>query len=107
MKKATSKALSRSQKAELKALSRLRDQDIDTKSIPEAVVWSDAKRGAFYRPLKQQLTLRIDADVVAWFKSNPKGGKGYQTSINHALREYVEERQKKPTGRPRRAAARA
>ncbi len=47
-------------------------------------------RGAFYRPLKQQLTLRIDADVVAWFKQQTQNGKGDQTVINKALREYVE-----------------
>ncbi len=47
-------------------------------------------RGAFYRPIKQQLTLRIDADIVAWFKERTRDGKGYQTIINKALREYVE-----------------
>jgi hypothetical protein len=38
-------------------------------------------RGAFYRPIKQQLTLRIDADIVAWFKEQTRDGKGYQTII--------------------------
>jgi uncharacterized protein (DUF4415 family) len=43
----------------------------------------------FFRPIKQQLTLRIDADVIAWFKSHTPHGEGYQTRINRALREYV------------------
>jgi len=43
----------------------------------------------FYRPVKQQLTLRLDADIIAWFKAEVLGGEGYQTSINAALREYV------------------
>ena len=44
----------------------------------------------FYRTVKQQITLRLDADVVAWFKSHAPGGRGYQTSINRALREHVQ-----------------
>jgi uncharacterized protein (DUF4415 family) len=45
----------------------------------------------FYRPLKQPVTLRLDADVVAWFK---KQGRGYQTRINRALRKLMMERRK-------------
>jgi uncharacterized protein (DUF4415 family) len=41
--------------------------------------WSGAKRGLFYRPVKQQLTLRLDADVVAWFKTHAASDEGYQT----------------------------
>jgi len=51
---------------------------------------SGAKRGLFYRPVKQQLTLRLDADVVAWFKRHTTSNEGYQTRINRALREYVQ-----------------
>ncbi len=40
----------------------------------------------FYRPIKQPVTLRLDADVVAWFK---KQGRGYQTRINRALRKLM------------------
>jgi uncharacterized protein (DUF4415 family) len=56
--------------------------------------WSKAERGKLYRPVKQQLTLRLDADVIHWFKSHAKGG-GYQTRINQALRRYVEEESRK------------
>jgi uncharacterized protein (DUF4415 family) len=68
MKKETSKRLTREQLAELKSLAALPDSAIDTSDAPELLDWSGAKRGLFYRPVKQQLTLRLDADVVAWFK---------------------------------------
>ena len=96
MKRASSKLLTARQKAELDALARLPEDRIDTRKIPEVRDWSGAKRGLFYRPVKQQLTLRIDADVVAWFKDHAPNGEGYQTDINSALREYVESH-----GRPR------
>jgi uncharacterized protein (DUF4415 family) len=41
-----------------------------------------------YRPIKKPVTLRLDADVLAWFK---RQGRGYQTRINRALRKVVEE----------------
>jgi uncharacterized protein (DUF4415 family) len=90
MKKGTSKPLTREQSAELKALARLSDDAIDTTDAPELPDWSGAKRGLFYRPVKQQLTLRLDADVIAWFKSHAASDEGYQTRINRALREYVQ-----------------
>ncbi len=71
---------------ELKRLAALRDDDIDTSDIPEQVDWSKAVVGKFYRPVKKQVTLRIDADVLAWFKA--QGGK-YQSAVNAALREHV------------------
>ncbi|MFQ5955819.1 MAG: BrnA antitoxin family protein, partial [Kiloniellales bacterium] len=89
MKKVSSRWLTRNQKAELEALVALPDDQIDLNDIPEVRDWSGAERGLFYRPLKKQLTLRLDADVVAWFKSHARGGRGYQTDINRALREHV------------------
>jgi uncharacterized protein (DUF4415 family) len=90
MKKTISKKLTQAQKKELKALAALSDDRIDTSDIAEVHDWSEAKRGMFYRPIKQQITLRIDADLIAWFKSKmPHGERGYQTSINRALREYI------------------
>ena len=89
MKKNASRHLSRGHSAELKALARLPDKAIDTSDVPELPDWSGAKRGLFYRPIKQQLTLRLDADVVAWFRQHARSAEGYQTRINRALREYV------------------
>ena len=85
MKKGASKQLTRQQLAELKSLARLPEAAIDTSDAPELRDWSGAKRGLFYRPVKQQLTLRLDADVVAWFKNHTMPAEGYQTSINRAL----------------------
>ena len=82
--------MTREQLAELKSLGTLPDSAIDTSDAPELLNWSGAKRGLFYRPVKQQLTLRLDADVVAWFKTHTASGEGYQTRINRALREYVQ-----------------
>jgi len=45
----------------------------------------------YYKPLKQPVTLRLDADVLAWFK---KQGRGYQTRINRALRTVMVEGKK-------------
>ena len=48
--------------------------------------------GVLYRPIKKPVTLRLDADVIAWFK---KSGRGYQTRINRTLRKVMEEETKK------------
>lgn len=90
-----SKELSPKLKAQLETLAAMPDEAIDTSDIPEITDWSGAVVGKFYRPLKQAVTIRLDADVVAWFKA--KGGK-YQTEVNKVLRSHmVEERKKKNT----------
>ena len=45
-----------------------------------------------YKPLKKPVTLRLDADVLAWFQ---RAGRGYQTRINRALRRVMIEERKK------------
>ena len=68
------------------ALQEMPEADIDREDIPEVTGFNFADRGRFYRPIKQAVTLRLDADVVAWFKQHhPK----YQTAINKALRDFV------------------
>ncbi|HWV23293.1 MAG TPA: BrnA antitoxin family protein [Thermomicrobiales bacterium] len=79
---------------ELDALARMRDEDIDLSDIPELTdeQWKSALKRGVYRPVKQQLTLRLDADVVEWFKrTSPK----YQTAINDALRKHMNEQRGK------------
>ena len=76
--------------AQIRALEALPEDHIDTTDAPEILAWSDARRGVFYRPVKQQITLRLDADIIAWFKVQARGGRGYQTDINGALREHVQ-----------------
>lgn len=90
MKKGTSERLTKEQKADLAALEAVPDDRIDTSELPELTNWNEARRGLFYRPVKQQITLRLDADVVNWFKRNAPGGRGYQTEINRALRQHVQ-----------------
>jgi uncharacterized protein (DUF4415 family) len=91
------KPLTKAQIARLKALADLPDEEIDFSDIPEAgdEFFDNAVRGLFYRPVKQQLTLRLDANIVDWFKRRAEKGKGYQTDINRALREYIENHEKK------------
>ncbi len=86
MKKLNSKARSPAHLRIAGKPAAMRDEDIDFSDIPEQLDWKDAKRGVFYKPIKQQLTLRLDADVVDWFK---RQGAGYQTQINAVLRKHV------------------
>ena len=89
MKKGTSKELTKEQKAEIEALAVLPEEAIDTSDLPEILDWSGARRGLLYRPVKRQITLRLDADVVAWFRANAPNGRGYQTEMNRVLREHA------------------
>lgn len=84
---------------QIRALEDLADDQIDTTDAPEILDWSDARRGVFYRPVKQQITLRLDADIIAWFKSHARGGRGYQTDINGALRDHVKRTTSSPDSR--------
>ena len=83
MKKGNSEPLPPKLAAEIAAL-EASSEEIDTSDMPEVKDWSDAKRGRFYRPVKQLMSLRVDADVVDWFK---RQGDGYQTRMNAALRK--------------------
>ena len=73
---------------ELKALAALPDEAIDTSDIPEVTDWRGAVRGKFYRPVKKPISLRVDADVLAWFRSL---GEKYQSRMNEALRKYMQQ----------------
>ena len=79
--------LSRKQVMEIRALARMKSSEINLSDIPERTDWEGAVVGKFYRPIKKPLTIRIDADVLAWLKSQ---GKGYQTRLNSLLREAME-----------------
>ena len=69
-------------------MAALPDEQIDTSDISElpASAWKNAIRGRFYRPVKQAVSLRLDANVVAWPR---KKGRGYQTRANRILRERM------------------
>ncbi len=90
MKAESSTKLTSAPQADLDHLAELSDSDIDLEEMPEVRDWSAAHRGLFYRPIKKQLTLRLDADIIAWFKTRASANEKYQTNINRVLREYVE-----------------
>ncbi|PCI42611.1 MAG: 3-oxoacyl-ACP synthase [Moraxellaceae bacterium] len=81
--------MSKVSKTDWKRLSEMEDKDIDTSDIPEL---DDAffQNAEIKVPSKQPVTLRIDSDVLVWFKSQ---GQGYQTRINKLLRSYMESQQ--------------
>ena len=85
---------------ELAALAARPESDIDVSDVPATheADWRGAFRGKFYWPIKQQLTVRVDADVLEWLKSQ---GRGYQSRLNDILRAAVLEqmRQDKPNTR--------
>jgi uncharacterized protein (DUF4415 family) len=71
----------------LKRVDALRDEDIDYSDIPELDAEFFRKARVVVPPRKQQLTIRLDTDVLAWLKSQ---GKGYQSRINAILRAYYD-----------------
>lgn len=77
-----------------KRLDALQDEDIDLSDAPEITPEMFAKamvrRGLQPPPTKQQITIRLDHDVLQWFRSQ---GEGYQTRINSLLRAYMEAQQ--------------
>lgn len=76
------------QRMQLKALAAKPDRAIDLSDIPPLTdaQLRNAVRGRFYKPLKRQITARVDADVLEWLKSQ---GKGYQSRLNAILRREM------------------
>ena len=72
----------------LRKLKAMPDEQIDLSDIPEWTeeMWKNAVRNPFYKPVKKQLTVRVDSDILAWLKQK---GAGYQTRINALLREAM------------------
>src|SRR5690242_16383754 len=84
--------LTRKQALELAALKALPDDEINLSDIPERRDWSKAVVGKFYRPVKKSLTIRLDADVIAWLRAE---GPGYQTRLNKVLRSAMKRNPKR------------
>ena len=76
------------QHREIAALAAKPDSPIDYSDIPALPesFWKNAVRNPFYRPVKRQVTVRLDSDVIAWLR---RQGKGYQTRLNHLLRSAM------------------
>ena len=84
-------AISNTSQTDFARLDAMQDQDIDLSDVPEITPEMFAKaivRRGLNPRVKKQLTLRLDADVLDWFK---RQGRGYQTQINALLRAYMEE----------------
>jgi uncharacterized protein (DUF4415 family) len=76
------------QRRELKKLADRPDSQIDFSDAPERRPRaSDIQVGRFYRPIKQLVSLRVDADVLNWFRGR---GKKYQTYMNEVLRREMQ-----------------
>ncbi|MGA9866680.1 MAG: BrnA antitoxin family protein [Acetobacteraceae bacterium] len=82
---ASDRKLTDDQLAQLRALE---GREPDTADIPEAPAahWRLATRGAFFKPRKQAISLRVDMDVLDWLRSY---GPGYQSRINDILRRQM------------------
>jgi len=81
------KQLTAKKRGELLRLAKRPDRAIDLSDIPQIrELPSDAVIGRFYRPKKQSVTMRLDADVLAWLKAS---GDGYQTRVNTYLRQVM------------------
>jgi uncharacterized protein (DUF4415 family) len=96
MRKRTTSRKSVTDETDYERLAAMTDKDIDFSDTPEIPAEMFARgivrRGLKPTPRKRQLTLRVDGDVVDWYK---KQGRGYQTRINSLLRAYMEEHTRK------------
>ena len=84
----TDEVLTARQKREIAALAAMPEESVDTSDIPALPpgAWKDAVRGEWYRPVKKAVSIRLDADVLAWLKGK---GDGYQTRVNSLLRKQM------------------
>lgn len=86
--------LTAKKRKDLVRLSKMPGHRIDLSDIPEVKkLPSDALMGKFYRPRKASVTIRLDADVLAWLKAT---GEGYQTRINTYLRQLMQRSARQP-----------
>ena len=74
-------------KSDLARLDRMKDKDIDYSDIPALDNSFFTRPTVQWPPAKQQVTVRLDTDVLGWLKAY---GKGYQTRINRILRVVME-----------------
>ena len=88
------KPISKKSQTDFTRLDKMKDEDIDLSDAPEITPEMFAKaivRRGLKPRAKTQLTLRVDSDVLEWYK---KQGHGYQTRINQLLRAYMQEHQR-------------
>jgi len=79
--------------SDLERIDRMKDDDIDYSDIPPLDRSFLKKATVAWPPVKKQLTIRLDADVLEWLKGH---GRGYQTRINRILRVAMESQPPRP-----------
>lgn len=90
-------------KSDLKRLDRMADRNIDYSDIPPLDDSFFKKATLTWPPAKQQVTVRLDVDVLDWLKAH---GKGYQTRLNRILRAAMEHQATQPQAPKRRVPLR-
>jgi uncharacterized protein (DUF4415 family) len=81
-------------KSDLARIDQMKDDTIDYSDIPPLNRSFLKKAATTWPPMKKQLTIRLDADVLAWLKAQ---GRGYQTRINRILRIIMESQPRRST----------
>jgi uncharacterized protein (DUF4415 family) len=81
-------------KSDLARVDRMKDAEIDYSDIPPLDKSFLKKATVAWPPVKQQLTIRLDADMLSWLKRH---GRGYQTRINRILRVVMESQPPRPS----------
>ena len=98
-------ASKRTIKSDLTRIDAMRDKDIDYSDIPDRgdddAFW--ARATTEWPPKKEAVSIRLDEDVIQWFKA---GGRGYQTRINNVLRTYVKHQDARGSAIPTKPAPR-
>jgi uncharacterized protein (DUF4415 family) len=74
-------------KSDLKRIDAMTDENIDYSDITPLSDEFLTQETVSFSPSKQQLTIQLDQDILEWLKAQ---GKGYETQINHILREVME-----------------
>ena len=80
-------AKERAIKSDLNRIDKLRDDDIDYSDVAELDDEVFAQPLVSWPPKKETITIRVDSDVLGWFK---RQGTGYQTRMNQVLRRYMD-----------------
>ena len=87
----SAKATKETSRTDWARVDAMEDEDIDTSDIPALDEAFFAEAELRMPQAKPSITIRLDPDVLEWFKGQ---GKGYQTRINAVLRKYVEAQKK-------------
>ena len=82
--------LTEEQRAELQALEAMSDNEIDLSDIPERPIdWPTAKIGMHYKPDWQDITLRLDQNVIDWFEEHAGDLEKAHKDINQVLMDHI------------------